>query len=281
VLGKLTDSWNEVIANPLPSAQNGLVLLAYIFVALCLTRFSKNEQDKIRSIISKAALSKQLLVVDPKPSFLLNHRVYSKLNAEEDFTWAARALSAASTLIADAKTHSTVEDAWSQAFIYLITASGLPPSVRREASATLSKAYAEHPVRIGRIVINGLWKWRRDIDFGEKETAALSAKTGNENLWLALRCVCLTAEERSNMGMSIDTPSLNDQLVSMLVLSRPQLVPHAAWIDTCLKLGSDPGELVNHNLDACMREVIRTTEASISALSDVRQIIYLLWPATA
>ncbi|KAK8236757.1 translational activator [Phyllosticta capitalensis] len=275
ILQKLVDTWHEVAGNPVAAVQSGLVTVAYIATAFGLSRWSKIEDEKVASLLKKTSISQNALVAEPKPSFLLNHRVYSKLTAEEDLTWGLRALASVIPSIVESNENLSVEEGWSQAFIYFVSAGGIAPRVRQEAIRTLSQAYALYPSRIAPIIINGLWLWRRNVELNEKDTAATSAKTGNNELALALRAICLTPEERQAFEASIDESSLQSQLVKLLVLARPQLIPRTSWIDLCLKTGVDPGELTRKELDSCLEAIIEATKGTSSVHTPtVREAAY-------
>ncbi|KAF2088533.1 ARM repeat-containing protein [Saccharata proteae CBS 121410] len=263
-IGKMFDSWQEVTANPLPAAQSGLATVAYIGTALGLSRWAQIEDDKIQAALKKVSISKNVLIAEPKPSFLLNHRVYSKLGAEEDLAWGLRALAAITTNVASETDALPVEDAWAQAFLYFITASGIPPNVRKEATRSLSEAYVRSPARIAHIIINGLWQWRRNVEVNEKDTAATTAKSGNNELHLALRAICLSPDAVAQLNGQIDESILTSQLVDLLVLARPELIPRISWIDLCLRTGVDPGDLTRKELDRCMETIIKATEGTAS-----------------
>ncbi|KAL0254871.1 translational activator of GCN4 [Diplodia seriata] len=275
VVQKLFDSWQEVIKNPIPAVQSGLVTVAYIATAFGLSKWSKLEDEKIKAALTKASIVKNVMMAEPKPSFLLNHRVYSKLTTEEDLAWGLRALASVTDTIAEGREDLPTEESWSQAFLYFTSAAGIAPSVRQEAIRSLSKAYARYPARIAHIIINGLWRWRRNVELNEKDTAATTSKNGNDELYLALRAICLTPEEQKALEVPIDDSTLRSQLVNLLVLARPQLLPRVSWIDTCLKTGVDPGELVKSELDRCIETIINATKGTSSVHTPlVRQGAY-------
>lgn len=263
VLTKMADIFNEVVANPLPSAQNGLVTVAYIFTFFCLSRLRGSGDEKISALLKKASIQKHVLIAEPKPSFLLNFRVYSKIAGQDDITWAIRSLAAVAEDIAHGLANPAVEDAWSQAFLYFITAANTPQTLKKEAARTLSQLYANSPARIGTIIVNGVWQWRRNVDLGEKDSAALAAKTGNDNLFLAIRAICFTTEMTTDfkaVALQEDASILHDQMIQLLVLCHEELVPRTSWIDTCLRVSLDPGKLVTDNAERCLNELIKTTE---------------------
>ncbi|KAF2420747.1 ARM repeat-containing protein, partial [Tothia fuscella] len=266
VLSKMADVFTEVAANPLPSAQNGLATVAYVFVAACLSCFEKVKNSDIIALIKEAAISNQLHVTEGKPAFLLNFRVYSKLTTTEDAEWAILALSAIAKYLVRTTRQSTVEDAWAQCFIYFITASTVAPQLRKKAQAALTAVYCQHPEQIGSIMVAGLWQWRRRVDLDEKDTAASAARTGNDNLYLVVRALCPTPDMVDQLPDKIDESARTlllrpiDLLIKLMVLSHDILLPKVSWIDTCLRTGIDPGELVNSSADKCFDGIIHVTE---------------------
>jgi hypothetical protein len=265
VLTKMGDTFTEVLANPLPAAQSGLATVAYIFVSACLTKLKDSKDAKATALLKKSKIDKQVLVAEGKPSFLLNFRVYSKLTTSEDMVWGIRALYAMAEDLASASNQIAVEDAWSQAFLYFITASNMPSESRKEAAQALSQAYSKHPEKVGSIIVSGLWQWRRRVDLNEKDTAALAAKTGNDNLYLVIRSICFTPEMVAALkpnGTMDGEFHPDDQLIKLLVLCHEELLPRTSWIDTCLRTGVDPGKLVIDNADKLLKEILDTTEVS-------------------
>lgn len=260
VCSKLLDGFKEVAANPLPSAQNGLATVAYVFIAICLSRLQAIKDSKSATLLDKAGLSKQLLVGGAKASFLLNHRVYTKLSASPDLIWGLRALASIAEPLAESFEGSDVEDAWAQAFLYLITSSTVPPRVRQEATKTLTDVYLQNPARIGQVVVAGIWNWRRRVDLDERDTAAALAKTGNNELYLALRSITPRASEAEACNKVVETATLKKQLVELLVLDRPELLPRTSWIESCLRVGLDPGQLATENIEECLQKIIDATE---------------------
>ncbi|KAK5276451.1 translational activator of GCN4, partial [Cryomyces antarcticus] len=151
-------------------------------------------------------------------------------------------------------------EAWAQAFIYLITASGVPASVRTTATRTLTTLYTQDPARIAKALIGGLWQWRGSVEADDKDTAAVAAKTGIDKLYLVIRAICLSKEEASTYGAELDEATLQCQLVDLLVLCRPELLPRTSWIDTCLKTGTDPGNLAAKESARCLKQIVDITE---------------------
>ena len=259
-LAKMCDIFIEANDNPLPAAQNGLVTAACSFAAVALLKFRNTEDAKLRSTLEKATIAKTLLFAGNRQHSLLSFKVYSKLQHTEDLIWAVRALSALAQDLTMMERSRDIEEAWSQAFLYFITASSVPAQVRKQAAKVLAETYYRYPRQVGQIVVNGVWKWRRDVDTNTKDTAAVSARSGNAHLYLALKAICPKPNEVQDLGYPWDSSVVKEQLIHMLILSRPILIPHASWIDLCLQAGVDPGTLVDGNSSRCLQEVQRATE---------------------
>jgi hypothetical protein len=254
----LMDIWQETLANPLAAAQSGLVTSAYVFTAISFTKLSLTSNAKVDTALKKAQISRQALAMEPKPSFLLNPRIYSKLTTDDDFKWFIRALAAASQhggLKADLSTGI----GWAQAMIFCVCSSIVKPETRKEASHTLSQLYVHDPKLISETIVAGLWRWRHSIESREKDSAALASKTENQNLHMVVRSICLLPVEVSRLGGLVDEATRKDQMISLLVLARPELLPKVTWIDMCLRVQVDPGELARVFGDFLVQQIIDKT----------------------
>ncbi|KAI9811171.1 MAG: translational activator of GCN4 [Pycnora praestabilis] len=261
MITKLLDAWKEVVASPLPTAQVGSVTAAYIFTSLALSKLMDVCSQKFQVLLKQSNIRGQGLTFEPKPSFLLSHRIYTKLSAEEDLIWAVRALAAVSNGLSKDDVMSAIGDAWAQGFLYLISASSIPPEVRREATLLLSAAYIQQPAHIAKVLLNGLWQWRRRIEHGEKDTAAMAAKSGTSRLFLAVRSISLPLNEAEKLGGKVNSDVLANQLIEMLVLCRSELLPHVDWIEICLRAGADPGALAQAHPTKCLGQVCAITQS--------------------
>src|SRR6516162_315238 len=137
--------------------------------------------------INKALISTHALAFDQKPSFLLNHRVYSKLPTTDDYLWMVRTLESVSGDMLKGVGDNQSSDAWSQALIYAHCALNVSPNVRQQASSALSSCYIQNPSSISDIITRGLWHWIRKLTLSERDNAAVAAKTEANNLHLVLR----------------------------------------------------------------------------------------------
>ncbi|KAI0473029.1 armadillo-type protein [Xylariaceae sp. FL0804] len=258
IAAPMADTWAEVIKNPSVAVQNGLVTGAYVFVFLAVHVLGRVDSSGVKGTLKKAAISNECLAGDPKSSFLLNHRVYSRLSGEDDARWFIRALSAVSKDVS--KASETVRASWSQALVYAVSSPAIPPRVRKEACATISKLYTLSPQFTSETISQGLWLWIQSTDLREKDSVAASAKFNNENLHLVLRSICLSDDELGSA--SRDSDVLERQMCSLLVLARDVLVPRANWINLCLKVGLDPGNLARKHGESLVEQIISMTQFS-------------------
>jgi hypothetical protein len=255
----LMDIWQETTANPISAAQSGLVTGAYVFTTISHSKLAPTSNAKVEAALKKAQVAKQALTMGPKPSFLLNQRIYGKLSSDDDFTWFIRALSFVSQGLTGIEPHSAVAIEWSQAMIFCICSSGVKPGLRRDASHALSELYVRDPAHISKIMIAGLWSWRDSVESGEKDSAAATSKTDVQNLHLVVKSICLPPAEATRLGGQVDDSIRKDQMISLLILSRPELLPRVNWIDMCLRVEVDPGDLTRASGDSLMQQILDRT----------------------
>ncbi|KAK5659076.1 hypothetical protein OQA88_1165 [Cercophora sp. LCS_1] len=255
--------FSEVATNPATAAQSGLVTGALVLCGVGAL-LQRPELSSLHAAAKKAAIQKTSLTLEPKPSYLLNQRIYAKFT-EDDLRWLTRALSAVAPALVSSD--ASVRVAWAQAFIYLICSAASPPAIRREAADALSDLYVRSasnsedttPV-ITQTIIDGLWHWVEATEASDKESAAALAKTDNTNLHIVLRSICLTSKEYGDRaGSEADKAQLEAQLCSLVVLAKPEIIPRASWIDLCLKIGSDPGDLARRYEQRLIDEIVSKT----------------------
>jgi hypothetical protein len=258
VFPPLLEAFNEVVNNPLVAAQNGLVIGALGTTSVA-SLLSKADSTAMSALAKKYAVQKHSLAVEPKPSFLLNPRIYSKLQTNDDFKWFSRALSALAPAVVSIG-NPEAEVAWAQAFIYLIASPHIAPAVRREAANALSDVYAQSSGTVARFVVDGLWRWLESLETGEKESAPVLSKSDTASLASVLKAICLSPTEYSKRADSdASKEQLEQQMCSLLVLARHELIPQAQWIELCLHVGVDPGELAGKYEEQLINEVVSRT----------------------
>lgn len=242
----LLQIFDEVAQSPIVAGP--LAVAAFAITALYPVMSRIIGSEAIRTSLRKAKIYDRAL---SQASFLLNHRVYTKLSTHEDLSWLIRALVACSNDLE--KASAVTKDAWTQTFLYLISAVGNPPAVRNEAMTALTNVWSQRSRMISQMVIQGLWNWQRQTELSEKDNAALSAKSGTSQLFLAVRSICPPKRDFKQQ----DYDSMQTQLINMLVLCRPEILPRVQWIDTCLRVGHDPGTIARTHVTECLRMVDR------------------------
>ncbi|KAI1254476.1 hypothetical protein MGN70_003880 [Eutypa lata] len=268
----MSETWAEIIKNPAAAAQNGLIAGAYVFAVLSYQILANVDTTGVKAVLKKAAVPKESLVAEPKPSYLLNHRIYGRLSNEDDSRWFLRALAAVSDNIV--KTSSDVQVAWSQALIYLVSSTSISPKIRKEGCETISKLYARNPHITSGIVINGLWQWIESSDLADKDSVAAHAKFDTNHLQAVLRSLCLTADEVTQFGVETrDQDVIEKQMCSLLVISRDDLIPRSSWIELCLRVGVDPGTLAKKYEEDLIQQVVEKTSASQKANNQQSNLI--------
>lgn len=263
-LPKFVEIWQEVNANPIPATQSGLVTVGHYVAALLLEKVQKVKDEKLNSIHKKTNVASQSLTIQPKPSFLVNPKVYSKLSTEDDVVIALRALTAVAPFLAQDSYSQEVKDAWAQAFIFFIVAQGVTPKARSAAKNALTQAYLQSPELISTIMIQGIWSWYRSSEQEDKDSAAVASKTGSKDLAAVLGCLCLPSDLIKKLGKSLEFSQLETQALSLIVLARPEIIPRISWIDLCLRMGVDPGQLVRTHLQECLKTINEATEVNVA-----------------
>ncbi|KAI0376886.1 translational activator GCN1 [Hypomontagnella monticulosa] len=257
IAGPLSETWAEITKNPSAAAQSGLIVGAYVFSALSLQILSRIDSTALKAVLKKTAVSKECLVTEPKPSFLLNHRVYSRLSTEDDTKWFLRALAAIFDDVS--KAPQNVQTAWFQALIYLVSSSNVPSRIRKETSETISKLYVRDPSFVSHVAADGLWQWVESSLTEDKDSIAASAKFETAYLHLILRSICLNNDEFEELGAQKLEEGLAKQMCSLLVIARNDLIPRASWIDLCLRVGLDPGSLAQKYEEELIQQIIDKT----------------------
>lgn len=238
--------FNEVLANPMPAVSSGLVSGGFVPIALFGSKIPKDHPAPT----SGNNMLRQCLSMSPRPSFLLNPRVYTKVSTEEELAWLLRALISIIPVLSTDSDQPQI--AWSEAVLYLLGAPDVPVQTRQATRAALADLYTSSPSLIGRLIVSGIWHHLQSSSAPEQDTTTVRISTRASKLHEAVQCICLPKETWTKMGLDFPESVLKDQLTSMLLLCRPALIPKVDWVDSVLKVGIDPGNLVRERLEECM-----------------------------
>jgi len=259
-IGKLLETITEVLANPVPAVQNGLVSVACVAAVLCLSAAKKVPSLKASDAIAKAKIADKLLALQPKPSFILSPRIYTKLTAEDDLKWFLHSLIELFPSLSAKSQNIDVQNAWAQALIYVMVSHNVTSKTRTEAVLLVQKLYATLPQETSDVIINGLWQWCEDVETDTKDSAGIVSKSGRENLFRVVKAICLDPATAKQLTIELDETKLRTQLRRLLILCRSQLIPHVSWIEMCLRMGVDPGALAKASADDCLKDILVVTD---------------------
>ncbi|KAJ3498285.1 hypothetical protein NLG97_g1246 [Lecanicillium saksenae] len=244
IVPKLITTLDEMASNPATAAQSGLIVGAYVLMALDEQLQQQYENSKAAEQLAKADITSKALNVTDKQPILLSARIYNKATTEEDLAWLLRALSVKSKHLT-AETSESVSLAWAEAMVYLISS-----SVQRTATQSLSQLYAKRPGVISEFIVDGLWASLSQIHASGKD-----AKQESANFGKVLRSICLDPSEVPKKAEPEVKDQLEEQACSIIVLARPELLPNSSWIDTVIRMGIDPGELARKHRDSLLGEI--------------------------
>lgn len=253
---RILNLFNEVLQNPASAVQSGLVVAAYVAL-YSQSLFLKYTDDKtITERVKKTMLLEKSLSCTPKPSFLLNYRLYTRIADSKELVWFLRALAACTVHLIDTEAMSTTNSMWCFSLFYCATSTTVGPSIRKDAFLTLQKAYQTRPALVGSLVIRALWRWCFSIKCEEQDTAAAASKSGTR--WLSRVVQTIFPNPGTHLQEVINGAGdeiLTGQLMDMLVLAQPKMIQDLRWIDLCLKVGKDPGELVQSRSTQCLARI--------------------------
>ena len=241
--------YKDVIANPLPSAQSGLIVAAHVTISQ-LDFFEASIKDtEIKNALRKAKVFETaVLGVSNKPSILLNYKVYSKIADSESLAWMIRALRSCSKVFQAGNSLTDAQKPWAEAFIYLVSTSSIPTTIRTKAVESLTEAYLESPRAVSAAVINCVWDLIYKIY--QQDRALNEALLIRDVIYAITPTGMFTARTKETERRDLD-----QQLIEMLVLCRPELLPSTRWIDLCIRTGRDPGTLVRTHCSKCLTHI--------------------------
>ncbi|KAG9777477.1 ARM repeat-containing protein, partial [Aureobasidium melanogenum] len=247
----LTEVYDEIAPNPLPAAQNGYVAAAYGLPALLdsailqADAFKSEKYDQIRQ---------NALSLTPKPSFLLNPKVYGRLSSAEDNHWALYALTKLASELDEAS--EDAQTAWARAILHLMLTPEVDSIVRKETGAALSRVYTERPASVGRSIVLGVWDVLRSRAQELSKSHGDSMSLSDNRLLQAVKCISPAKDRWKALEKDMPIKVLEDQSVSTIVLLRPELIFNSDWIANCLTVGVDPGQLGEKRRDDLFSEIL-------------------------
>jgi Generalcontrol nonderepressible 1 (Gcn1) N-terminal/HEAT-like repeat/Parkin co-regulated protein len=256
---EMIQAFEEISSNPVASLQSGQISAGFILVALI---GSGRWDSKVNPILKRDRIVRQSLVISPRPSFMLHNRIITRLSTPDEMLWVARALmSISSDLVTETR---VTRSAWAQILIYFLVALDVPTSVRRATRDAIALHYLAYPMPIAESIFIGLWDWLHSLHLNEKESLAIISRSGAERLHVALDSVNVAKSVWDAGGREFPAETIKNQLVLSLVLCQGDLIRGSSWIETCLRVGVDPGALVHERHDDLMIQVLLRSRSGIS-----------------
>ncbi|KAJ8126135.1 hypothetical protein O1611_g7503 [Lasiodiplodia mahajangana] len=264
VVAPMIDNWAEIIKNPAAATQSGLITGAYVLAVLAAQVLPRMGSATLQTKLKMVDIPKEWLSPDPKSAFLLNHRVYGRLSADDDCAWFLRSLQAAHADISGAS--ELAQTAWAQALIYLVSAPTIAPNIRKASCDAIAHLYAQNPAFVSAAMTKGLWQWIESSDKNEKDSVAASGKFETSHLHLVVRSITLNDSDLGDLSQQRSQDMIERQMCELLVLARKDLVPRCSWIDLCLKVGVDPGGLARKYEQKLIDQLIEKTQFGQNSL---------------
>lgn len=253
---KMVASWNELVNNQVPSAQNGLASLGYVMAAIVLHHERKSQVSSLSALGKKLSIHRQLQNAESKTFFMFNARVYTKLTSDDDQRWLVRSISASVDFMP--MPPQFVQSSWAQALIFASSSTTVSHRTRQRAFQATVRCQQRCPEIVGPAVINGLWTWLQNLYKQEKESAAVASQLTKGYSYQIMRAICNSQEQAASQQQ----PTVQSQMIAMLIICRPPLISRISWIELCLRVGLDPHTIVVENQDRCMTQVIHNAGVS-------------------
>jgi len=252
VVNDLLATYTEVISNPIAAVQSGLITAGYVFATLSLKGIFKG----VEKVPKSSSVLDECLAEEPKPSFLVGPKVYTKLVLDDDHEWLLDTLCAVMLAANESQVPST---SWALGYLYMLNASNISHTNRRKAKTLLSSLYQQKQAELSNAVIKGIWSWLSQLETSQRDSPAIYAKSGAANIVTAIQAITVPASTDAQESKSI----LERQLVGLVVPSHhPLLIHDVHWIHVCQKVDIDPGELAKRYSDDLFQEIITYSSAS-------------------
>lgn len=251
-LKQMQINFNDILANPMPALSSGLIASGYVPIALYGSQLPEGHPISANS----SSILLAVMTISPKPSFLLNSRVYTKIANEEELRWVVRAMTSSASYLKDVDNHAKL--AWTEGILYLLGSLDVPAQIRQTMGSAMVEVYTSSPSLLGRTMVSGMWHSLESIAESVRESAGNNTVTLSSTvlgIHAAIQCICLHKDAWSKHGFDFPKSALKDQLISMLVLCRPALISRIDWIGLVLKVGLDPGDLVRERVEECMSQI--------------------------
>lgn len=205
------------------------------FVPVALALGPLRNSPAVSKLADSPALV-DILAVSPKPSFVLNDKVYTRLPAAEDEKWLLRSLEGVISRLGKKLTNEPVRLATGLAFLHLALESKAS-EIRRSTGGVLSELAKSHPRVTSHVIRDALANWLQKQDTKSK------AKKVDEDEVVESKSRDIGKVLSAVFQQSSDKSAIEDVAVDFVVLAHhPDIGEDAqvSWIVLVQSLGLDP-----------------------------------------
>nr|CAG8471118.1 10487_t:CDS:10 [Entrophospora candida] len=282
----LLSSMEKIQSNPLNYV--GGPIEGYISIAIIEGRTVKWNDDEIANLVHSKKQIQNIFIANPKPSFWLWDKVYTKLTTFDEYQWFLRSIESvvinkSELLLQKADVRTLIANS----FVYLITACQIY-QIRREAQNTLRICNQYNPQVVGKIIREGLTQWLINLENGTKDSMAVlySINSQTDHVINAYKfSTILTAI--TTFSNNTDKTLIEELLIELIILAHHPMIASQTdkynWISLAQRAHLDPGKLVEKYSDHLLNiilEIFNTyderTNFYKAALSAISTILFIL-----
>ncbi|ORX39844.1 regulation of translational elongation-related protein [Kockovaella imperatae] len=278
ILAAALDANLESAASNPPTNVAGY-LEGYVAIALAFGALSGIETAKKLSQSSGLA---NALTLSPKPSFLLNDKIWIKLPSSLDSSWLLKALMS----IVETKGPALKADVSSvigQALVYLLL-DHKESSVRREALRAIESCTRTQPLALGKILANALQARIYTHHASFSSIRIISDEEPSSTLFS--RRIGKVLDAIFSSPLAGDDRSIRDELaLRYLTLAHHVVITENAqtsWISLVQKIGVDPAVLVVDRSDEILEQIwsalsvpVKDTGIAQAAFRSLTTLVFL------
>ncbi|CAO3663041.1 unnamed protein product [Rhizopus stolonifer] len=286
-LQSLFKTFNKIVDKPLLWKDGPLE--AYVMISVISGRIQHwpSIPQSVTDLLKSQKYPEQLLVSEPKPSYLLWDRIYTKAAQADEGLWLIRAL--ANVFLNETKESLEKTKAGylvAQAIIWIIT-SHPEHTVRRAAREETGALAAADPVKLGYFVRSALKQWLLDTEHQTKDSTAVIAKSSeNYNEELSIYRLSTLLNAITSFDKNLEESVKYTEVTELLILAHHEYIASPTnkynWITLVQRAGLDPGRLIREKsiyiIDMLKKTLAAHKESKLlykAALSAISTVVFV------